>query len=474
MKFKKSVSLLTLSFLLGCSSTGKRSIAEIDATKEELSQTSIKQTLKGILHSYLLGQVLLIDFDAYLDKNPSTAMESDSYSELLAIRTMVDELEENIDQFYLELVMISALPKYTTAQKEEAQKSLAIIGQFMSGISEKRELPENLRPLVLGNLLEKQTRLYDELLAAQQDPAITNNDEKVIAVIDENMVNLRGTRPKYFKEIKSYKVDEKALAASMTELKKDSDFKAFRSNVKKMSKEIKKITKEVMGGRSTSSDTIFPSAGAAGNITGRSFPAKTWSLTFDDGPSSKMTPLVVKNLLERDLKATFFMQANQVQAHPSTAQSVVDAGMEIANHSFDHPQLTKVGPSALEKQIGGSKKIIEEKLGKKVKLFRLPYGAGVSVDAIRAKIAEHGMIHVFWNVDTLDWQDKDPASIVRRAKKQMAGSPKNSGIILFHDVHTQSVTASRMLMDELKKAKLTVCTVQGVVDQMNEGRGKCL
>ncbi|MBA2403595.1 MAG: polysaccharide deacetylase family protein, partial [Bdellovibrionales bacterium] len=149
------------------------------------------------------------------------------------------------------------------------------------------------------------------------------------------------------------------------------------------------------------------------------------------------------------------------------------AGHDLASHSYDHAQLTKVGPAALEKQIGGSKKIIEAKLGKPVKLFRLPYGAGVSVASVRAKIAEHGMVHVFWNVDTLDWQDKNPTSIFNRTVKQMNASAKNNGVVLFHDIHAQSVTASTMLMDYFIKQKINVCTVQAVVDQLNQGLASC-
>ena len=114
-----------------------------------------------------------------------------------------------------------------------------------------------------------------------------------------------------------------------------------------------------------------------------------------------------------------------------------------------------------------------DKLGVQIKLFRLPYGAGVSVSKIRAKIAEHKMVHVFWSVDTLDWQDKNPQSVYNRALKQMAG--QKSGVVLFHDIHPQSVIASTMLMDYFNehKEKLTVCSVQGIVDQINKDLPSC-
>jgi len=83
------------------------------------------------------------------------------------------------------------------------------------------------------------------------------------------------------------------------------------------------------------------------------------------------------------------------------------------------------------------------------------------------------MLHVFWNVDTLDWQDKNPQSIFNRAVKQMSGTKNNAGVILFHDIHRQTVTASALLMDHLKKTNAKVCTVQGIINQINKDLSSC-
>lgn len=486
MKYLRPVSLLTLVSLIGCATqktdvayethqykTGYRTIAQVDETTEELSQNRTAQLIKGIFHSYILGQVYLRDFDKSLDSKPLKAMETETYHDLQAIRIMVDEFEEQINDLYVRLVLVTALPKYSTEQKEKAQSSLKLIGNFLDGmVSDNQKLPENLRPLILSNLVEKQTALYDELMALKSDVSLTNNDPDTIKAIHNNMVLLRATRKSFNRNLMTYKVDDSLLDQTVAQISSDNDFKDFKKSIKSLSKKIQLFKKEVVG-RSTSSDSIFPSAGAAGNITGRGFPKNTWSLTYDDGPGAKTTPQVLKNLKERNLKATFFMLAKQVEALPTIAKSIVADGHDLASHSYDHAQLTKVSGAALEKQIGGSKKIIEEKLGQTLKLFRLPYGAGVSNATIRAKIAQHAMIHVFWNVDTLDWQDKNPTSILNRAVKQMSASANNSGVVLFHDIHNQSVIASTMLMDHFIKKEIKVCTIQQVVDQINQGKADC-
>ena len=475
---KKILPMIALATLVGCSSATKphhphRSLASIDELMSNPVRLKSKSEnlMSGIFHGYMIGQIYLYDFDMQLEKNPAKAMKSKAYNSLLSVRSHVDQFEHDINEFYVDLVLTTALPQFSDFQKQNAQEALNTLGAFYSGVkSDKKELPENLKPLILGNLREKLTDLYDELKTLHDDPAVTQNDPTVKEVIHKNMVLLRATRMSYFKELKDYKVDERLLRLTIKEEKKKQNYKNLEEHIQKMSKEMEAFTSEL--GRDTSADTISPSAGPNGNISGKNFPEKTWSLTYDDGPA-KTTPQVVKNLAEKKIPATFFVLAQQVKSYVSTAKSIKEAGHDIASHSYSHAQLTKVGPVQLEKEIGQSKADIEKALDVKVKLFRLPYGAGVSVGNVRAKIAEHKMVHVFWTVDTLDWQDKNPTTVYNRTLKQMNASSKNSGIILFHDIHSQSVTASTMLMDYFNKEKLTVCTVQGVVDQMNGVKETC-
>lgn len=485
MKISKTLPLIVLAGLVGCSTApkkvadfshyqGARYLASMDETlnnKAKLAE-KIDKLMNGVFHSYMMGQIYLYDFDKQLDKNPGKAMRTDAYNSLLAIRSYVDSFEHEINDLYIDLVLATALPRYTEEQRVNAQEALDAIGKFMDGVkSDKKELPENLKPLVLGNLREKQTELFEELKALHDDVSVTGNDEHAKDVIHKNMVLLRATRMSYYKDLKDYHVDEKVLAQAIKEEKKKKSYKELEAQIKDLSKKMKEFTSEM--GRGTSSDTIFPSATTNGNISGTSYPAKTWSLTFDDGPAGT-TPEVLANLKNKGIPATFFMLAQQVQRNPKTSQAVKESGNVIACHSFTHAQLTKVGPVQLEKEITTATKVIEDQLGVDIKLFRLPYGAGTGNTAIRQKIAANNLVHVFWTVDTLDWQDKNPQSILARALKQMNGSSKNAGIILFHDIHKQSVAASALLMDYFNAHKdLNICTVQGVVDQINKGLPSC-
>lgn len=483
MKIIYSVNFILLIGLLGCSTSShkvalpnenraSRFLASVDENLKSSGklEKKIDELIHGVFHGYLMGQVFLYDFDNELNQNPEKVLQTKAYHSLLAVRQYVDHFEHEMNDLYVQLVMVTALPQYDQDQKEYAQKALDKMGSFFSGvISDEETLPENLRPLVLSNLREKQTELSEILTALKNDSSISKTDD-IKKVFHLNSVYLRATRFQYHKVLKKYKVDKDVLMASIAHEKKKKSYKQLEKEIQALSEKMKEFTSQL--DRGTSSDSIYPSAGANGNISGSNFPNNTWSLTYDDGPGTP-TSEILKNLKERNMKATFFMLAQQVEKYPTIAASIKKDGHDLASHSYTHAQLTKVEPPQLEREIGTAKKVIEEKLMTKIQLFRLPYGAGTRVSSVRAKIAEHQMIHVFWTVDTLDWQDKNPDSIFERTVKQMKASDKNSGIILFHDIHQRTVSASTRVMEYLNQNNLTACTVQGVVNQINKNLASC-
>ena len=438
------------------------------ATSEEVKEADahgekIKYWTEQIFQAHLYGQELLHRFDEKLNEDPESALDSSEYNQLLALRTLADHSEHEVVHLYTDLVKTAVSEKSTHFQKEFAQDNLEKIGSFFDGTrSNGKVIPENLQPIILGNLWELQAEAADDLKGLK-----TKTDFK------NNSLLAKSARNTFQKDLQNYSLDAGTFQKSYESEEDEKSFQAFKEHIKEAGKEIKKLRTEVKTGRSTSSNVFYPSTGSAGNITGNGFPRNTWTLTFDDGPNGGTSLEVLNNLKRKGLTATFFVLAKQAASYPAVIKSFVDSGMEVASHSYSHPQLTKLGSAGLNKEIVQSKSVIESKSGKTVTNFRLPYGAGVSRSNIRSLIASQKMLHVFWNVDTLDWQDKNPQSIFNRAVKQMSGTKNNAGVILFHDIHRQTVTASALLMDHLKKTNAKVCTVQGIINQINKDLSSC-
>ena len=60
-------------------------------------------------------------------------------------------------------------------------------------------------------------------------------------------------------------------------------------------------------------------------------------LTFDDGPTPRVTEWVLDILSSFEAKATFFCLGKNVEQFPEIYQRIIDEGHAVGNHTYDHP-----------------------------------------------------------------------------------------------------------------------------------------
>lgn len=240
----------------------------------------------------------------------------------------------------------------------------------------------------------------------------------------------------------------------------------FKNNIRD---QIKKVNKDstVRTPQSGVLDELEPSATSKGNVTGNRFPNGKWAFTFDDGPDPVHTQGMFDVLKKHEVHGTFFWQTQNMVKYPKYSEIALKNGFHRASHSYTHVQLTKQNAKGLDKEINQAVNDFAKVVGEKPTLFRCPYGAcGPNGSQIRSMIANQNMLHIFWNVDTLDWQDKNAQSIFNRSKKQV--DLLKRGIVLFHDVHPQSVLATDLLIGYMK----TKYKIEPLNKLIEEARGK--
>ncbi len=216
-------------------------------------------------------------------------------------------------------------------------------------------------------------------------------------------------------------------------------------------------------------DTLEPDPGPNGHVTGNRFPMGKWAFTFDDGPHPVHTLGMYNNLKSTGTIGTFFWLSQNIIKYPELVKQAGTLGFSRASHSYTHANLPTLAPAALNHEINDAITDFTRVVGAPPTMFRCPYGAcGGNGSNIRQMIAGHGALEIFWNVDTLDWQDKNPASVFQRGKKQV--DLLGRGIILFHDIHPQSVIASKMLIDYIKGSQKF--SISSLKELIGESRGK--
>ena len=101
-------------------------------------------------------------------------------------------------------------------------------------------------------------------------------------------------------------------------------------------------------------------------------------LTFDDGPSTAVTPLILDVLKEEDVKATFFVLGTNVKKNPEILKRVYGEGHYIANHGYSHDykKIYKTAQNVIE-EYNKTEKLIRQAIGNNEyssNLFRFPGG----------------------------------------------------------------------------------------------------
>ncbi|MDQ1017564.1 polysaccharide deacetylase family protein [Streptomyces afghaniensis] len=164
------------------------------------------------------------------------------------------------------------------------------------------------------------------------------------------------------------------------------------------------------------------------------------ALTFDDGPAASETATLLTYLAQHKARATFFTLGQNVAAHPDVVRAEARAGNEIGNHSWNHPDLTKLTPEQIAYQLNRTSAAIKAATGKAPTLFRPPYGA------VNAQVkAATTLSPVLWDVDTEDWKYPDAGTV---AQTVIAKARRNS-VVLMHDIHPTSVAAVPQILRTL-------------------------
>ncbi|NYF25123.1 polysaccharide deacetylase family protein [Sporosarcina sp. JAI121] len=177
---------------------------------------------------------------------------------------------------------------------------------------------------------------------------------------------------------------------------------------------------------------------------------KQVALTFDDGPDPKVTMQILETLNKYDAKATFFMLGSRVEYYPEIAKSVQEAGHELGNHTWNHPDLTKAGMEKIRNEIDKTSSMIENVTGQQATAFRPPYGA--VNETVRS---QSNLPIILWDVDTLDWKHRDSNKLLTNVKSMT----KNGSIILMHDIHQSTADGLDSVLTYLQSEGYTFVKV---------------
>lgn len=188
---------------------------------------------------------------------------------------------------------------------------------------------------------------------------------------------------------------------------------------------------------------------------------KTIYLTFDCGYENGYTPGILQALKKHDAKATFFIVGNYAKTSPEILKNMVDDGHMVGNHTFSHPDMSKIADiDSFKKEIASLEKAYKEATGKEIdKYYRPPQGKYNEDNLKNAK--ELGYKTIFWSLAYVDWYvDKQPTKEFAFDKLMSRIHP--GAVVLLHNT---SKTNSEILDELLSKWEHEGYTF-GTLDQL--------
>ena len=191
--------------------------------------------------------------------------------------------------------------------------------------------------------------------------------------------------------------------------------------------------------------------------------AKCVALTFDDGPSP-YTDRLLQILNQNDARSTFFLIGNKVAANPAGAKRIADAGMEVANHTWEHPNMTTIPPEDIGSQISKANDAIQAATGQRPKLLRT--AGGLINDNVLAAAKQQGMADINWDVIPFDWMNDSNTAATRY---MLMTQIKPGSVVLFHDTYSSTVDLVYQFIPVLRANGYHLVTVSQLLGPREPG-----
>ena len=180
---------------------------------------------------------------------------------------------------------------------------------------------------------------------------------------------------------------------------------------------------------------------------------KVIALTFDDGPNTLATSMVLDTMEKYGARASFFLIGDNI--NDESAESVkraVSLGCEINNHSKTHSYMDKMTAEEINAEIEYTDEKIMEIIGTKPKFFRPPY---IAVNDTMFDTIDKPFIN---GLGCDDWDSSVTSDMI---VERVLAQAEDGAIILLHDAKDNFRTpeAVERIVPELQKQGYELVTV---------------
>lgn len=170
-------------------------------------------------------------------------------------------------------------------------------------------------------------------------------------------------------------------------------------------------------------------------------------LTFDAGYENGFTPAILDVLKKHNVKAAFFLVGNYIETSPDLVKRMVAEGHIVGNHTYHHPDMSKISDLAhFKEEIESLEALYKETTGQEMeKFYRPPQGKYCESNLEQAKSL--GYKTVFWSLAYVDWYVDNQPTKAQAFEKLLPRIHPGAVVLL----HSTSQTNAEILNELLTK-----------------------
>lgn len=230
---------------------------------------------------------------------------------------------------------------------------------------------------------------------------------------------------------------------------------------------------EAVAAASGTASSVVTGGGKVGNITTPTPAAGTvdisWidkskpmaAIAFDDGAvgtaPTDYSIRIQDAIANSGFHATFFYVGNWINgSNQGEIKRAYELGMEIANHSTTHTDLTKLSAAEIRKEYDTTSDKIKAITGQGTSpVMRPPY---LSVnDTVKSALSDVALVNC--SIDTGDWNGATSDQIISKIKTAMSNGTLDNAIVLCHETYDSTAIAMEYLAPYLKSQGWQIVTV---------------
>lgn len=188
------------------------------------------------------------------------------------------------------------------------------------------------------------------------------------------------------------------------------------------------------------------------------------AITLDDGVPFDIR--ILELFEEKNIRCTTFLTGQAVKANRDIVKRLHEDGFEIANHTWDHPNLTKLSDSEIRSQLRRTQEEISDITGNQAPYMRPPGGS--TNKRVEGIAADMGFKVVLWNKS---FADTSTYATPQRLYDNVMTDLQPGDIILCHWGGKSTYEALQLILPEMERRGFTPVTVSELLKYSSEAAG---